>query len=56
MCNVYPHAIAVGSYARKIVKDYLFLDDLLTNKQKLTEAVNIAKNLVQTSLENMKND
>ena len=56
LCNVYPHAIAVGSYARKIVKDYLFLDDLLTNKQKLTEAVNIAKNLVQTSLENMKND
>ena len=56
LCNVHPHAIAVGSYARKIVKDYLSMDDLLSNKQKLEEAIKIAKNLVQTSLENMKND
>lgn len=56
LCGVKPHCLAVGSYARKIVKDYLKRDDLLENKDVLAEAVKIAKSLVETSLENMKND
>lgn len=47
LCNVHPHCLAVGSYARKIVKEYLLSDDLFTNKEKLNKAVEIAKPLVQ---------
>lgn len=46
LCNVHPHCLAVGSYARKIVKEYLLADDLYTNKEKMNEAVKIAKSLV----------
>lgn len=46
MCNVYPHCLAVGSYARKIVKEFLVAEDLFTNPEKLNQAVNIAKTLV----------
>ncbi|MBQ8634786.1 4Fe-4S binding protein [bacterium] len=55
LCKVYPNCIAVGSYARKIVKEYLAMDDILENKEKLNEAVKIAKNLIDISLKNMKN-
>ncbi len=55
LCGVKPHCLAVGSYARKIVKDYLLLDNLLDNPVKLAEAVKIAKNLIDVSLENMQN-
>ena len=47
-CGVYPHCLAVGSYARKIVKDYLLADDLFADKEKLNKAVAIAKELVDT--------
>ena len=53
MCGVHPNCLAVGSYARKIIKDYLVMDDLLENEQAMNEAVKIAKNLIDTSLENM---
>lgn len=56
MCGVYPNCLAVGSYARKIVKDYLQMKDLLSNPDALNKAVEIARNLVQTSLENLKRD
>lgn len=55
-CGVYPHCVAIGSYARKIVKKYLLMDDILENKEALNEAVKIAKNLIDISLEHMKND
>ena len=55
-CGVYPHCVAIGSYARKIVKKYLLMDDILQNKEALNEAVKIAKNLIDISLEHMKND
>lgn len=55
-CGVYPHCLAVGSYARKIVKKYLMMNDLFSNKKALDEAVEIARNLINVSLENMKND
>ena len=56
LCGVKPHCIAIGSFARKIVKKYLAMDDILTNENLLNEAINIAKSLIDISLENMKND
>ena len=56
LCGVKPHCLAVGSYARKIVKDYLQMENLLENEEALSEAVKIAKNLIDISLENMQND
>ena len=53
MCGVRPNCLAVGSYARKIIKDYLVMGDLFENEQAMNEAVKIAKNLIDTSLENM---
>ena len=53
LCGVPQNALAVGSYARKIVKDYTALDDFLENKSAFSEALKIAKNLVVTSLNNM---
>ena len=49
-CGVYPACLAVGSYARKIVKEYLESDDLFENKEKLSKATEIAKSLVDTIL------
>ncbi len=54
--NIKINAIAVGSYARKIVKEYLKIDNLLEDEQKFKEAVALAKKLVDVCLENMKND
>lgn len=51
-CGVKPHCIAIGSYARKIVRDYLAMSNLLENKQALSEAVEIAKSLVDVSVGN----
>ena len=56
LCGVRPHCLAVGSYARKIVKKYLVMDDLLDNPKAMDEAVAIAKSLLDISLENMKDD
>jgi len=56
LCGVKPNCLAVGSYARKIIKKYLKMDDLLVNTKALNEAVGIAKMLVNHSLENMKDD
>lgn len=47
-CNVFPTCLAVGSYARKIVKKYLANDDILSDKKKLNEAVEVAKKLIET--------
>ena len=53
LCGVPQNALAVGSYARKIVKDYTALDDFLENQEVFNKALEIAKNLVDTSLRNM---
>lgn len=53
LCRVKPHCVAIGSYARKIVKKYLEMKDLLSNQAVLVEAVKIAKSLIDISLENM---
>ncbi len=52
-CGVYPNCVAIGSYARKIVKPFLQCVDILNNKDLLMDAVKIAKSLVDISLENM---
>ena len=54
-CGVLPHCIAIGSYARKILKKYLIMEDLFVNSQSMQEAVEIAKSLIDVSLRNMKN-
>ena len=56
LCGVKPHCLAVGSYARKIVSKYLQIENLLENKEALNNAVEIAKSLIDISLENMKDD
>lgn len=53
LCGVNPNCVAIGSFARKIVKKYLTMEDLLQNETALNEAVEIAKNLVKISLEHM---
>lgn len=55
-CGVMPNCLAVGSYARKIIKKYLTIDNLFENKQAMNEAIQIAKSLIDVSLENMRND
>lgn len=55
-CGVKPHCLAVGSYARKIVKKFLKTDEIYKNENTMKEAINLAKALVEVSLENMKND
>lgn len=54
-CGIMPHCVAIGSYARKIVKKYLSMNDLFQNEQAMSEAVAIAKSLIDVSLCNMKN-
>ena len=56
ICGVKPNCIAIGSYARMIVKDYLRDKNLLNDNEKLMKAVKIAKSLVDASLRNMKDD
>lgn len=48
LCGVNADAVAMGSYARKIVRPYLDMPDLLENKQSFEEAVNLAKNLIKS--------
>ncbi len=55
-CGVHPHCVAIGSFARKIVKDFLLDEKLFKDEKLMDEAVKIAKNLVETSLRNLKND
>ena len=55
-CGVRPHCLAVGSYARKIVKKYLLMDDILQNPTAMDEAVKIAKSLIDVSIKNMRDE
>lgn len=50
LCGVKPNCLAVGSFARKIVKEYLEAEDLLQNEEKLNNAVETAKKLVDIVL------
>lgn len=46
LCGININGVAVGSYARNIVRKYIERDDFLTNRTIFDEALGIAKNLV----------
>lgn len=48
LCGVDFNGIGIGSYARKIVKEYIERDDFFTNETVFNEAVKIAQNLLQS--------
>ena len=48
MCGIDYHAVAVGSYARKIIKQYIDSDDFWTNHTLIEKAVECAKSLVDS--------
>lgn len=50
LCGINYSGIAVGTFARKIVRKYIERDDFLTNQQVFDEAVGIAKNLILSSV------
>lgn len=48
MCNIDYNAVAVGSYARKIVKKYIERSDFWTNQNVIEDALNIIKPLIDS--------
>jgi Fe-S-cluster-containing hydrogenase component 2 len=50
------HGVAIGSFARKIIKQYINREDFLENKEIFSAAHAIAKQLVDKSLRYMGND
>ncbi|MDY6310711.1 MAG: LdpA C-terminal domain-containing domain [Cyanobacteriota bacterium] len=53
-CGIHPSGVAIGSFARKIVKEYINRDDFLNNEEVFNKALVIAKNLVDTTLKNLR--
>ena len=53
MCDIKLNAIAIGSYARKIVREYIDRDDFFENEEIFNSALKIAKELVDVSLKDM---
>lgn len=49
LCGIDYWGIAIGSWARKIVKPYICMPDFWTNKDAQTKAIEIAKDLVAKS-------
>lgn len=48
MCKIDYHGVAIGSYARKIVRKYIEREDFLINESVFASALEIARNLVDT--------
>ncbi len=48
--GIQAHGVAIGSYARKIIRKYIERDDFLTNKKIFNQTCKIAKGLVDKSL------
>jgi len=48
MCGINYHGVAVGTFARKIVKRYIEREDFLTNERIFAEAREIAEKLVKS--------
>ena len=53
ICGVNIDGVAIGSYARKIVKDYIEKEDFWTNKDAQNSAIKIAQNLVNITLNSL---
>ena len=47
-CEINYNAVAIGSYARKIIKQYIEREDFWTNSYVIEDALNIAKPLVDS--------
>ncbi len=47
-CGIMPSGVAIGSYARKIVKEFILREDFWTNKNIQEEALCVAKTLVDS--------
>ena len=54
LCGIKYGGVAIGSFARKIVKEHISRDDFFENKTVYNQALQIAKNLVNISLGNIK--
>lgn len=52
-CGIDAHGVAIGTYARKIVREYIDREDFFTNKEVFNNALILAKNLVDVSLKFM---
>lgn len=48
LCNISPHGIAIGSWARKTVKRYITLQDFWNNAEAQNNAILTAKNLISS--------
>lgn len=49
-CGVKAHGVSLGSYARKIVKQYIEKEDFLKNNEEFEKALVVAKDLVNKTL------
>ena len=54
LCGINAGGVAIGSFARKIVREYIDRNDFLENEEVFNKALKIAKQLVDVSMENMK--
>ncbi len=52
LCGIKYHGIAVGSYARKIVKEYISQPDFFENKIIYNKALTLAKNFIKETMNN----
>ena len=50
LCEIDYNGISIGSFARKIVKEYIERDDFLENKEVFNSSLEIAKQLVENCL------
>lgn len=51
LCNISAHGIAVGSYARKIVRPYIEMPDFFNNEKAFNPAVEEARKLIEKSIQ-----
>lgn len=54
-CGIVANGISMGSYARKIVREYIDKDDFLDNPEVFEKALAIAKQLIDVSMVTMQN-
>lgn len=51
-CGIIANGVSMGSYARKIVREYLDRDDFLKNSDVFEKALAIAKQLIEVTMQN----
>lgn len=55
-CGIFANGVSMGSYARKIVREYLDRDDFLQNPEVFEKALKIAKQLIEVTMQNQINE